>query len=57
MAEDTLISLEFLLSLKEKHLFCKVQLFSPNTDVAYFPESFYAFQTTIDEYNNLQIPK
>lgn len=55
MGKDTFISLAFLLLLKKKYLFCKLQLFLQNTDA--FHMDFYICQRTIDKYINLQIPK
>ena len=51
-----MISLAFLLLSKKKHLYCKLQLFSQNTDVLDFSEDFCMYQRIIDEYNNSQIP-
>ena len=54
---NTFISLAFSPLSKKKHLSWKLQFFSENTNVLHFPEDFCIYQKTIDQYNNLQIPK
>ena len=56
MGKDTFIILAFFIA-EEKTFFRKLQLFSQKTDVLHFPDGFWIHQRTIDEYNNLQIPK
>ena len=56
----TFISLAFLLLPKKKEFVYKIKTFSQNTDVLHFPEDFTdicKYQRTIDENDNLQIPK
>ena len=57
MGKDTYISLAFLLLLKKKQLFCKLQLFSQNANVLHFPEDFFKYQRHIDRCNDLQVSK
>ena len=56
MGKDTFISLAFFYH-RGKNIFCKLQLFSQKADVLHFPDGFWIHQRTIDEYNNLRIPK
>lgn len=49
MGKDTFISLAYFLLSKKKHLFCKLDLFSQNTDIVHFPEDFCRYQRTTNE--------
>lgn len=49
MGKDTFISLAYFLLSKKKHLFCKLDLFSQNTDILHFPEDFCRYQRTTNE--------
>ena len=46
MRKDTQFSLAILLLSNKKHLFCKLRLFSKNSDVLHFQEDFFQVQKT-----------
>ena len=57
MGKDTFIGLAFILLFKKKYLFCKLQLFSQNTEVLHFPENFYIYQRSIANIITCRDPK